>query len=52
MEQAFDVKSSLGWANGAKVRDLWAGKDLGTMSTITAQLTGDGDSSMFRLTKA
>jgi hypothetical protein len=24
----FDVKASLGWQNGAKVRDLWAKKDL------------------------
>ena len=48
----FDVKASLGWQNGAKVRDLWSKRDLGTMMTIRGQLTGDGDSSMYRLTKA
>ena len=48
----FDVKASLGWQNGAKVRDLWSKRDLGTMMTIQGQLTGDGDSSMYRLTKA
>ena len=48
----FDVKAALGWAGGAKVRDLRRKQDLGVMSTITAQLTGDGDSSMFLLTKA
>ena len=46
------MKAALGWAGGAKVRDLWRKQDLGVMSTITAQLTGDGDSSMFLLTKA
>ena len=48
----FDVKASLGWPNGARVRDLWAKKDLGTMMTIQAKLTGDGDSSMYRLSRA
>ena len=45
------LTSSL-FGTGAKVRDLWRKKDLGTMTAITAQLTGDGDSSMFRLSKA
>ena len=48
----FDVKASLGWQNGAKVRDLWAKRDLGKMMTIRRQLTGDGDSAMYRLTMA
>eukprot|EP01051_Picozoa_sp_SAG22_P006403 SAG22_NODE_418_length_10750_cov_11.722280_10_plen_126_part_00 len=48
----FDVKASLGWSNGAKVRDLWRKADLGVMHTIQAKLSGDGDSSMFRLSKA
>jgi hypothetical protein len=48
----FDVKASLGWQKGAKVRDLWKHLDLGVMNKITARLTGDGDSSLFRLSPA
>lgn len=47
----YDVKAMLGWEQ-AKVRDLWAKKDLGVMRKVTVQLTGDGDSAMYRLSKS
>jgi hypothetical protein len=46
----FDIASALGWS-AAHVRDLWLHKDLGSMASITVQLSGDGDSKMFKLTK-
>jgi hypothetical protein len=33
-------------------RDLWSHKDLGVMSKIVVQLTGDGDAAIYKLTKA
>eukprot|EP00935_MAST-01C_sp_MAST-1C-sp1_P002127 g2127.t1 len=49
----FDVSSlGAGWEKGAKVRDLWAHKDLGVMTKVSVGLGGAGDSRMFKLTKA
>merc|ERR1712217_216354 len=49
-ELVFDV-TSLGWTT-AQVRDLWSHQDLGAQSKITVRLSGDGDSRLFKLTKA
>ena len=40
-----------GWAKGAKVRNLWTKEELGVLTKVTARLSGDGDSAMFRLSK-
>lgn len=46
----FDV-STLGWAS-AYVRDLVAHEDMGATSEVKVQLSGDGDSRIFKLTQA
>jgi len=48
-ELSFDV-SILGW-KAAKVRNLWSRADLGTLSTVTVKLHGDGDAMLIKLTQ-